>query len=263
MKTRILLTIVFSVLAGGFGRAEAAELQLEIAYSSISSTPHQGFFSHDSAESEINRIAGEVGACLTQAFQAGGSSELFTVNIAAVRQLTPTEEATLSESPEKPSTFPNGEIIRGALGRDTKRFVVTLSDRYKITHVPWYFSDKLLAFLSADGLERIKRMEAEWASAGAEPVRQQTIERAYHQLTEGLFFPSNRINMSFSQFIGSSRQTDFKHRTSTIIAHELMHAWGGLEDEYVREKSNNLMTDFVCILRHDQVLSVLKHRTRL
>ena len=45
-----------------------------------------------------------------------------------------------------------------------------------------------------------------------------------------------------------------------ITAHEIGHAWGDLDDRYTLGASDNLMTDFKCILDNEQINKIIKYR---
>lgn len=222
----------------------------------------------DSFEDQIRKLLiPKMQRCLDSSFKAAVDG-LFPqkLELLNLEQLSHAENNGISQDPENTPHKIGLAINNGQLGHQTHTFEIIVSENVSVTHVTIFWSKEWLEFLDSEDMKRLNELIAEyekvWTSSPQDPKLKE-IEKEGFLISAKMPVPqkTNRIYINSNVFLQNmSHVSDESFSTPNILAHELMHAWGDLNDEYEAAKSNNLMTDFQCVLRKDQVQHALQSR---
>lgn len=237
--------------------------------------------------------------CIRQAVEDKGGLVPFNLAIAinSISWLTPEDEAIRSYSAFLPDKDREGNAIRQNSGAESTTFNLIIFG-VNVSHVPHRFSHEWrrliglpefipihqfeearhqlnLALQSESTDKQIIEKLANQANQLASKVskawersarslsakRNSGEEMSIETLSEMLFDPSNVIKLR-EEFILFS--DDFYE--SSLLAHEFLHSFGGLRDEYddQENKEPNIMGSYLgsreCALRPDQIEHIFKYR---
>jgi hypothetical protein len=211
-----------------------------------------------------NIVAPQMQQCLKEAFGASGFAR--NIQLSRLEWLSYEENNGISKDPENIPDKIGSQISNGKKGNSTSTFEIIVSEQVTVTHVPFLWNQTILDFFKSEEMRRLKQLGAQYeqiASHSPNDPRLESILKEGLALQEKMpaFQKTNRIYINANTFLQNIKNAPDKSRsTPVILAHELMHAWGNLDDEYAIDKSNNLMTDFDCILREDQIQQALDFR---
>ncbi len=164
--------------------------------------------------------------CINQAFAAGQSQIRLKLNVSSLEWLNQKNVGLLSQAIFQPDRSPEGHLILTHVGSDTQNFTVNFYD-VSVNHVPYVFTESSLKIFSSPNMAAFIRS----VELGEEP---------------------KNINP--------------ENGTGNVIPHELMHAIGGIEDNYTDPANTapNLMGAYgggnECIFSKKQIELIERNR---
>ena len=191
-------------------------------------------------------------SCINAAFAAAGSEIQLRLLPYRVHWMTKEEVARLSQSPYEPDRSATGQPVLTSVGSSSQNFTVRFYS-VPVNHVPFAFTPKTLAMIAEP---EVALLLGEIASGGdLKNVNRKTLAKL-HSLK-----PGNLVRIHQSELFQS------ENGRWNVIPHELMHAIGGLEDNYVDSSHTapNLMGAYrggnECVFSKAQVQSFEKNRS--
>lgn len=290
IKLSLFISVVFSLMC--FAEEESYSLSLNFELS------EKLLKSHSISEVEQGLIekVSEAEACINTAFKAAGSEIEVEIDIKSVSWLDEREESLKGYHPFEPDRNEKGDIIQGTLGGCANEHNVSAYET-SVNHVTNVFNEDVMAIfnhpdmkpvLEAENIAREIEKKVRKIQETMDPMdpvdilddKDAQIERlyaiedqAYAKSTEALrkmmaagkvdFYAlplSNRVRLMLGEL------SPHNHAGDNVLAHELMHSFGGLQDNYIHEQNTepNLMGSHgggnECVLTAEQVKSFKKYR---
>jgi len=186
--------------------------------------------------------------------------------IGKIQKLDAFEESGITKDFDHKPHLKNNKPAVTLSGKNTNEFVVILSDQVFTTHVPIIWSKEVEDFFSSDGFQKLLDLENQFNNLDicginfCDENKYNILKKKYDQIKQPAYVKSNRIYMSATHFFQSLNGVKSEWLSGRILAHEIGHAWGDLDDRYTLGASDNLMTDFKCILDNEQINKIIKYR---
>lgn len=267
----IMVLLAFALISNGNAETNALkdiEIPIVLTISnSVDPSLNQEVFS--------KIIFPEAERCLNTAFKAADADMSVKFKLVSENELSRSEEEGISHDLMNYHKI-NGQPVRLINGRVANEFEVVLSPRVGTSHVPSVLTDKLQVFYDSGvvhehetlilAASRICKETGSCDFTNIEAINEPQAKRIARQLnsiyTDFLndLVMSNRVYLNSDNFARTLNLDSLEYRASTIFAHEIMHAWGGLADQYHDSNEDNLMSKFSCVFDKSQVEQIKKYR---